>query len=148
MKRLDYSLSGMLKQSLFSPTRANDREHRVLVVDDNLDYARSFASIVAGIGHKAEYALNGYVALDLMNKFRPDVVFMDLTMPGMDGFEVARRLKTAFGNAIHIIAVTGRGTEQDRERSAKAGCELHLLKPVDPIVIETILASFRGFNQQ
>ena len=148
MKRLDYSLSGMLKQSLFSPTREKEREHRVLIVDDNLDYAQSFARVIAGIGYKAEYALNGYVALDLMKNFRPDVVFMDLNMPGMDGFEVTRRLKTAFGNAVHVVAITARGTEQDRERSAKAGCELHLLKPVDPIVIETVLASFRGFNHQ
>jgi CheY-like chemotaxis protein len=115
--------------------------HRVLVIDDNLDLAHSFANMVERMGgHKVAFAINGYAGLDLAKKFRPDVVFLDLMMPGINGFEVARRLKRDFGDAIRIIAVTAHGAEKDRQQSAKAGFELHLLKPVDPSVIQTLLA--------
>jgi CheY-like chemotaxis protein len=116
-------------------------ERRVLVIDDNLDLAHSFANMVERMGgHKVAFAINGYAALDLAKKFRPDVVFLDLMMPGINGFEVARRLKRDFGDAIRIIAVTAHGAEKDRQQSAKAGFELHLLKPVDPSVIQSLLA--------
>jgi CheY-like chemotaxis protein len=119
----------------------NAVEHRVLVIDDNLDLAHSFANMVERMGgHKVAFAINGYAALELAKKFRPDVVFLDLMMPGINGFEVARRLKRHFGDAIRIIAVTAHGAEKDRQQSAKAGFELHLLKPVDPSVIQSLLA--------
>ena len=119
----------------------NPQEHRVLVIDDNLDLAHSFANMVERMGsHKVAFAINGYAALELAKKFRPDLVFLDLMMPGINGFEVARRLKRHFGDAIRIIAVTAHGAEKDRQQSAKAGFELHLLKPVDPSVIQSLLA--------
>ena len=122
-------------------TRRAASARRVLVVDDNLDSARSFAKMVEGIvGHEVEFAINGYAALDLAKKLRPEIVFLDLMMPGVSGFEVAKRLKQEFGDAIRIIAVTASGSEQDRAKSAKAGCELHLLKPVALDTIETLLA--------
>lgn len=123
---------------MISPSPLNRRERRVLVVDDNLDAARSFAIMVERMGHKVEFAINGYAALQLAQKFRPEVVFLDLAMPGMHGFEVARRLKQYFGDGIRIIAVTAH-SEEDREKSARAGCELHLLKPVEESVIESLL---------
>jgi CheY-like chemotaxis protein len=112
---------------------------RVLVVDDNLDAAQAFAVMVERFGHKAEFALNGYAALKLAREFRPEIVFVDLVMPGLDGVELIRRLKKEFGDAVRIIAVTAYGTDKDRERTTKAGCELHLLKPVEPRLIETLL---------
>ena len=122
-----------------SPVPATAPQRRILVVDDNLDAAQSFAIMVERIGHKVEFALNGYVALETAKKFRPEFVFVDLVMPGMSGFELARRLKKEFGDGVHIVAVTACASEQDREQSAKAGCELHLVKPVDPRVIEALL---------
>ena len=124
-----------------TPSPASGSPPRVLVVDDHLDSARSFAVMVEGIihHHKVEFAINGYVALDLARRHRPEIVFLDLIMPGMSGFEVARRLKKEFGDAMRIIAVTAHGTEKDRERSAKAGCELHLVKPVPSEVIKGLL---------
>ena len=124
---------------MISPTQAS-RERRVLVVDDNLDSAHSLARMVEGIGHKTEFAINGYAALELARKFQPDVVFLDLMMPGINGFEIARRLKKEFGDAIRIIAVTALPSDKDRQKSAEAGCELHLLKPVQASVIENLLA--------
>jgi CheY-like chemotaxis protein len=95
--------------------------------------------MVERFGHKAEFALNGYAALKLAREFRPEIVFVDLVMPGLDGVELIRRLKKEFGEAVRIIAVTAYGTDKDRERTTKAGCELHLLKPVEPRLIETLL---------
>jgi CheY-like chemotaxis protein len=123
-----------------SPSKAISPPRRILVVDDHLDSARSFAFMVEGIIHsKVEFAINGYVALELARKYRPDIVFLDLVMPGMSGFEVARRLKKEFGDDVRIIAVTAHGSEKDREKAAKAGCELHLLKPVESQVIKELL---------
>ena len=93
------------------------------------------------MGHHVEYAINGYAALDVAKRTKPEVVFLDLMMPGISGFDVARRLKKDFGDAIRIIVVSAYGTDADREESAKAGCELHLIKPVDPRVIEGLLAA-------
>ena len=117
------------------------RPRRVLVVDDHLDSAQSFAHLVEQIvGHQVEFAINGYAALQLARKIEPEIVFLDLMMPGISGFELARRLRQEFGEAIRLIAVTGHGTEEDREKSAKAGCEMHLIKPVPAQVVKSLLA--------
>jgi CheY-like chemotaxis protein len=118
----------------------NPRERRVLIVEDNLDSVHAFANMVRRMGHKVDFAINGYAALELAKKTQPEVVFLDLMMPGISGFDVARRLKKDFGDAIRIIVVSAYATDADREESAKAGCELHLAKPVDPQVIERLLA--------
>jgi CheY-like chemotaxis protein len=123
-----------------SPAQASGaRERRVLVVDDSLESAHALAIIIEDMGHKVEFALNGYVALELAKTFRPEFVFLDLMMPGINGFEVARRLRKEFGDAIRIIAVTASDDEQYRQQSANAGCDLHLMKPVEPEVIEALL---------
>lgn len=120
---------------------APSRVRPILIVDDDLDAARAFATLVEHIvGHQVEFAINGYAALDLARRMRPEVVFVDLVMPGISGFELARRLRKELGDEVRIIAVSAYGTEQDREKSAKAGCERHLLKPVAPQVIESLLA--------
>lgn len=111
-------------------------------MDDDLDAAHTFANLVERIiGHKVEFAINGYAALKLAREYRPEVVFLDLVMPGINGFELAKRLRAELGEAVRIIAVTAYGADEDREKSAKAGCELHLLKPVAPELIESLLAS-------
>jgi CheY-like chemotaxis protein len=112
----------------------------VLIVEDNLDAVRTFATMVGRMGHKVEYAINGYVALDVARKFRPEVVFLDLMLPGIHGYDVARALKREFGDAVRIIVVSAYGTPEDKEESERAGAELHLVKPVDPEVIEDLLA--------
>ena len=124
-----------------SSTPQGRRPRRVLVVDDHLDSAQSFAHLVEQIvGHQVEFAINGYAALQLARKIEPEIVFLDLMMPGINGFELARRLRQEFGETIRLIAVTGHGTEEDRGRSAKAGCEMHLIKPVPAQVVEGLLA--------
>jgi two-component system CheB/CheR fusion protein len=94
------------------------------------------------MGHKVEYAINGWVALDVARRFRPQFVFLDLGLPGMDGFELCRRIKKEPGlESARVIALTGYGQEEYRRRSSEAGCELHLIKPFDPKFIEGLLAS-------
>jgi PAS domain S-box-containing protein len=113
---------------LFRTTR-----HRVLVVDDNEDAVESLATLLRIAGHFVQVAHDGASAIALAETARPDVVVLDLGMPRMSGFEVARWLRRQpWGAAIRLIAVTGWGQEEDRRRSREAGFDRHLTKPVDP----------------
>jgi len=114
---------------------------RVLVVDDNLDSAEMIAALVARWGHRTEQAHDGPSALKLALDFRPDVVLLDIGLPEMDGYEVARRLRASGGSPRpRIIAVSGYGREVDRLKSAAAGFDSHLVKPVDFAALERELA--------
>ena len=128
--------------SSFAPTQTAAKPRRILVVEDNLDAVHSFALLLHDMGHKVEYAINGWVAIDVARRFRPQFVFLDLGLPGMDGFELCRRIKKEPGlESTRLIALTGYGQEEYRQRSSEAGCELHLLKPFDAKYIEGLLAS-------
>jgi CheY-like chemotaxis protein len=126
----------------FALLQSSPEARRVLVVEDNLDTVHSLALLIHDMGHKVEYAINGWVALDVARRFRPQFVFLDLGLPGMDGFELCRRIKKEPGlESARVIALTGYGQEEYRRRSSEAGCELHLIKPFDPKFIEGLLAS-------
>lgn len=117
-----------------SPTfeeRTQTRERRILVVDDNPDITSGMQMLLEILGHQARVAHDGTTALRLAIEFRPDLVLLDLGLPQMDGFEVARELrKQPGGSAIQIIAVSGWGDEASRARSAAAGFDQHWLKPI------------------
>jgi CheY-like chemotaxis protein len=112
---------------------------RVLVVEDNPDQARTLSALLDLMGHEVRCAESGYTALEQARKLRPDVVLLDLGLPGLDGFEVARRLRQEHGQALRIIAITAYGSDNERRESSEAGCELHLVKPADPKFIESLL---------
>jgi CheY-like chemotaxis protein len=113
---------------------------RVLVVDDNRDAADSLAVLVRIDGHDVRVAYDGPAALAAAEAFEPDVVLLDLGMPGMDGYEVCRRLRRMPELAgVRVIAVTGWGQDSDRRRSAEAGFDHHLVKPADPDVVRRLL---------
>jgi CheY-like chemotaxis protein len=112
---------------------------RVLVVEDNPDQARTLSMLVDLMGHEVRCAETGYAALETARSLRPEVVLLDLGLPGLDGFEVARRLRQEHGTAVRIIAVTAYASDTDRQESRDAGCELHLVKPADPKFIESLL---------
>jgi PAS domain S-box-containing protein len=113
---------------------------RVLVVDDNLDAAQSAAELVGLWGHEARVAHDGPAALVLASRFRPDVVLLDIGLPGMDGYEVARLIRAAAGGeALLLVAVTGYGQAEDRQRALAHGFDLHLTKPVDPQALRRLL---------
>ena len=113
---------------------------RVLVVEDDIDSARSLTWILRDMGHDVEYAINGYVAVDIAAKMRPEFVFLDLALPGMNGFEVCRRLKRMSAlDGVRIIAVSAYAQEEYRSRSKEAGCDGYIVKPIDPSVLEMLL---------
>ncbi len=113
-----------------APVRAASR--RFLVVDDNVDATTSQAELLRMLGHEVETAYDGQSALRKAQAFRPEVVLLDLGMPGMDGFEVARRLRAMpEGRDVLLVAQTGWGQEEERARTKAAGFDVHLAKPVD-----------------
>ena len=106
---------------------------RVLVVEDNLDAVHSLAFLLRQDGHIVEYAINGYVAVDIAKKFRPDIILLDLGLPGLEGFEVCSRLKGEPQlKHTRVVAVTAYNSDEDRIRSRAAGCDAHIPKPYDP----------------
>jgi CheY-like chemotaxis protein len=108
------------------------RHRRVLVVDDNVDAAELLGEALSQAGHEVKREHDGESAVDAAAEFRPDVVLLDLGLPGMDGYEVARRLRAHPDlTGVRIIAITGYGQDADRSRTAQAGIDEHLVKPVD-----------------
>lgn len=128
-----------------APIRYAVNRKRVLVVEDNVDSARMLVELLRDMGHEVQYALNGYGALQIVRRFHPDFVLLDLGLPhGMDGFEVARRLRQQPElRSARVIALTGYGSEEHRARSRESGCELHLVKPVSPQALFDLLESRR-----
>jgi CheY-like chemotaxis protein len=100
------------------------------VVDDNLDAANTLHLLLQSLGHETRIAHDGPTALAVADEFRPDVVLLDIGMPGMSGYEVARHLRSRGQRPIKIVAITGWGTDADRARSSEAGFDIHLVKPV------------------
>ena len=115
------------------------RTQSVLIVEDNADQAATLQMFLTMRGHRLEIASSGPAAIELARRQRPDVVLLDIGLPGFDGFEVARRLRQEHGSAMRIIAVSAYATESDRRQSLEAGCEFHLVKPADPRFIESLL---------
>jgi CheY-like chemotaxis protein len=113
---------------------------RVLIVDDNSDAAESLARVIQTSGHDVRVVSNGAAAIASVATFRPDAVLLDIAMPGMDGYEVARRLRALpNGREMRLIAMTGYGSPQDRARSAESGFDHHLVKPLDLAQLERLL---------
>jgi len=113
---------------------------RVLVVDDNVDAAESLAMLLRFNGHEVRLAFEGPGALDAAVEFLPELVLLDIGLPGMDGFEVARRLRMGSnGRKVLLVAMTGYSQEEYQRKSREAGFDYHLVKPVDPRVLEELL---------
>jgi CheY-like chemotaxis protein len=114
------------------------RPLRVLVVEDNPDTAASLAMLLRLYGHEVKTAIAGPAGLQATLSENPDVVLMDIGLPGIDGYEVARRIREQTEKPL-LIAMTGYGQAEDRERSKEAGFEYHLVKPVDPVKLQNLL---------
>jgi two-component system CheB/CheR fusion protein len=115
---------------------------RILVVDDNVDAADALAHFLGMSGHQVRTAYGGPEALEAARAYRPETVFLDIGLPGMDGYEVARQLRREVGlEGIVLVAVTGYGQEEDRRRSHAAAIDHHLVKPVDLAALEAVLAA-------
>lgn len=123
-------------------TRAIDR-HKVLVVDDNRDAAETLAMVLGLSGHEVLVAHDGHTGVDLAARHAPAVVFLDIGMPGMNGYEAVSRLR-ALPNAqdCMMVALTGWGSQEDQTRSLAAGFDLHLTKPVDLDKVQHVLSIY------
>ena len=138
-----------------TPPRAPDRADatpsraaRVLVVDDNPDAAETLADLLAMEGHQVEVANDGPRALEVLSRFHPHIAILDIGLPVMDGFELARRVRAALPeDPPTLIALTGYGQQQDRDRSSAAGFAAHFVKPIDPeVLLEVVASSTREYE--
>jgi CheY-like chemotaxis protein len=117
-------------------------KRRILVVDDNSDVADSLAMLLRLEGHEVEVAYSAPGAFGAVQRMRPEVVFLDIGLPQMDGYEIARRLRAdPAAKGVHLVALTGYGQERDRERAREAGFGAHLVKPADFEAVNQILTS-------
>jgi CheY-like chemotaxis protein len=115
--------------------------HRLLVVDDNQDAANSLAMLLRLRGHEVRVVYSGVAAVEIAKEYLPSAVFLDIGMPRMDGYEVARRMRQQPGlEKVMLAALTGWGQQEDRRRTAEAGFDHHLVKPLDLDELERLLA--------
>ncbi|PYS56180.1 MAG: hypothetical protein DMG13_00760 [Acidobacteria bacterium] len=122
-------------------------KRRILVADDNPDALESLAMMLEIMGHEVRMAHDGLEALEAAIDFQPDVVLLDIGMPRLNGYDTARRIRQEpWGKNVLLVAVTGWGQETDKRQTKEAGFDLHLVKPIDPDVLATALASAQRFT--
>jgi CheY-like chemotaxis protein len=128
-------------QSSGGTPRGQSLQRRVLVIDDDIDGTRSLSYLLATMGHKVEYAINGIAALKMAQGFLPEIVILDLKLPDIHGAELARQLRRDPQLArARIVAITGSKSTEDRDRALAGGCDEVLAKPVPIPEFERILA--------
>ena len=114
---------------------------RVLVVEDDLDACHTMAILVKMMGHECQFAINGFAALDIAHRFRPDIILLDIGLPDFKGHEIARQLKYEPGfENTRIIAISALPASQYEQSAVQAGCEAFYSKPIAPTVLEELLA--------
>ncbi len=124
------------------PSPATTVRRRVLVVDDNMDSANSMAMLLELSGHEVHTANDGIAAVEAAAQLQPDLILLDIGLPGINGFEAARRIRQQQRKQrLVLVALTGWGQDEDRRRSREAGFDFHLVKPADISVLETLLGS-------
>ena len=117
-------------------------KRRVLVVEDNLDSVHSMAMLIKMMGHEVQFAINGFSAIDVARKFRPQVILLDIGLPDFKGHVIAQQLKWDPGlEKVRIIAITGLPDGDElQQRALEAGCDEFYRKPLDPEKLEELLA--------
>jgi CheY-like chemotaxis protein len=113
----------------------------MLVVEDNEDAREMLRTCLQLDGHRVVTAADGMDGLELALKSRPEIALIDIGLPRLDGYEVARRIRRALGSQMTLIALTGYGQSEDRRRATQAGFDTHLVKPVDPDELARVLAA-------
>ena len=114
---------------------------RVLVVEDNLDSVHSMVQLIKMMGHEVQFAINGFVAIDMARRFKPDVVILDIGLPDFDGDDIARQLRYEHGlENVRMIAISGLPKDNLEQRALAAGCTEFYRKPIDPARLEQLLA--------
>lgn len=121
------------------------RPCRVLIVDDDQDTAQTLAYLLVGMGHDASFLIEPRQVLEAAQRTRPHIIFLDLGMPGMNGWEVASLLRREFpvDGALRLVALSGRGDKEARSRSRSAGFDAHVTKPVAIDLVEAIIEQLK-----
>ena len=131
------------RQPVHPELRPTGSCRRVLVVDDNVDVAKSTATLLRLLDQEVETAHDGHAAIEAVRTFRPDIVLLDIGLPGLSGFDVAKALRARPEHRdLMLVAVTGYGMEEDRRQSEEAGFDHHLVKPVHPAALAQLVTSF------
>lgn len=116
--------------------------HRILVVDDNVDAGDALSALLQLEGHEVRTVYSGEETLEILNHYSPEVILLDLGLPGISGIDVARQIReTRSTKDVTLIAITGWGQPQDRARTAQAGFDFHFTKPVDVEMLNEAIAS-------
>jgi len=137
----DEKRAGESEQPSAGQNKQAANKYRILVVDDSVDAAESLAMLLRMGGHKVETAYSGSAALAAATANRPDVILLDIGLPGIDGYEVAKELRQRPGlDKVLLVALTGYGKEEDRQKALLAGFDVHLTKPADPEALQDLLA--------
>ncbi|HEX3764872.1 MAG TPA: response regulator [Kofleriaceae bacterium] len=123
-----------------APEDAKQR-HRVLIVDDYPDAADATCMLFTRLGHLCRCAISGAHALDEASAFLPDIAIVDIGLPDMSGYEVARALRQRHGTAVYLVALTGWGQPEDRRRAIDAGFDEHIVKPATAQVLSELVAA-------
>ena len=141
--RLPVLRSPLRQTTVSSAERAQSTQAwRVLVVDDNIDSADSITSLLEASGHDVKVAYSAEKALEMAAEYQPEIMLLDIGLPEMDGYEVAKRLRQNLQlKDLRLIALTGYGQDSDRQRSREAGFDAHVIKPVDLQTLSELLAS-------
>lgn len=132
---------------LQSDSKPNEQTtaRRILVADDNRDSADSLSMMLEMLGHEVSSAHDGLEALETAKRSKPELIFMDLGMPRMNGYDAARQIRNAPEcNGVVLVALTGWGQEEDRRRSYEAGFDYHIVKPIDFAIVEKLLKDLNG----
>ncbi len=139
------SIAEKVNKDVFIDTcDASTELHRILIVDDLRGIRLTLRKLIERMGHVVETASDGQQALEAIQAFQPDIVFSDISMPGMDGHELASRIREKYGNSIHLVAMTGYGSPGDRQRAIEHGFHGHMTKPPNAAIIKSYLKTLRG----
>ena len=132
--------SSILQSLPQQPVRKAERPRHILVVEDNLDGVHSLVLLLRDMGHTVDYAINGYAALDLAKSCRPEIVLLDLNLPGISGFEVCKRIKKdPLLEHVKVVALTAFAQDAYRQSAEAAGCERFFVKPIAITELEELL---------
>ncbi len=136
-----HDLPAQAAASEAQPACAEEGGRRVLIVDDNVDAAETLAMMLGLLGHDTRQAHDGPDALRVAQAYQPDLIFMDIGLPGLTGHEVVARMRGELGMTdAYIVALSGYGTEEDRRKSFESGFDTHLVKPLDPSQLPQLLS--------
>lgn len=116
-------------------------KRRVVVIDDNHDAANTTAMLVEALGGECRIAYDGITGVPEVLAYRPEIVLLDIGMPGLDGYETCSRIRRELGHSVLVVALTGFGREQDRDKALQSGFDAHLTKPVDPKELARLLSA-------